>query len=219
MKIATVIPAYNAGKTIRQVVRNVKEKVDYTIVVDDGSNDDTYIYAKEEGAITIRHIINRGQGAALQTGTEYAIKIGADIIIHFDADGQHHTENIDKLIEPIIGENYDIVLGTRFKGSENNIPLTKKYFILKPAIILNRFLTGLKLTDVHNGLRAYSKVAAQRVKITMDRMAHSTEIPALIKKNDLKWREVPVKVTYSEYGQGFMGGIEILKDLFIKKII
>lgn len=221
MKIVAVIPAYNEEKTIKKVIAELRTKVDEIIVVDDGSCDNTKLIAEDEGVIVLRHIVNRDQGAALQTGTEYALKIGADIIVHFDADGQHKVEDIEKLTKPILEEYYDVVFGSRFleEKSINNIPLTKKYLILKPAIILNRILTGLKLTDAHNGLRALSRKAAMKIHITQDRKAHNTEIPAQVKKNGLKWKEISVEIIYSEYGQGFSGGIEILRDLFLRKIL
>lgn len=221
MKITAVIPAYNEEKTIKKVITELKTRVDEIIVVDDGSRDNTKSIAEQEGVIVLRHIVNRDQGAALQTGTEYAVKMGADIIVHFDADGQHKVGDVSRLVEPVLKGNYDVVFGSRFleDKSINNIPLTKKYFILKPAIVLNRILTGLKLTDAHNGLRALSRKAAMKINITQDRKAHNTEIPSQVKKNGLKWKEVSVEIIYSEYGQGFGGGIEILRDLFWRKIL
>ncbi|MFH0853897.1 MAG: glycosyltransferase family 2 protein [bacterium] len=217
--VIAVIPAYNEEKTIKKVVSEVKPYVDEIIVVDDGSKDDTFIFARRAGALVSRHIINRGQGAALETGNTRALKMGADIIVHFDADGQHIASDIDKLIKPIKNKECDVVFGSKFLIDTDYIPFTKKFFILKPAIYLNRFLTGMKLTDVHNGLRAMSNFAAQKIKITQDKMAHNTEIPSEVKRNNLKWREVPVKFIYNEYGQGFGGGIEILRDLILRKII
>lgn len=219
MKIVAVIPAFNEEKTIKKVIEEVKLKVDEVIVVDDGSKDKTACLAKQAGAIVLRHLINRDQGAALQTGDEYALKIGADIIVHFDADGQHKVGDIEKLTQPIIEGNADVVIGSRFLEDKSNIPFTKRFFILKPAIILNRLLTGMELTDAHNGLRALSRKAAKLITITQDRKAHNTEIPAEIHKNGLKWREVPVDIIYNEYGQGFGGGVEILRDLLWRKIV
>ncbi|OGF21962.1 hypothetical protein A2Y83_02735, partial [Candidatus Falkowbacteria bacterium RBG_13_39_14] len=203
--VIVVIPAYNEEKTIKEVVREVKKEADEVIVVDDGSKDKTLMLARHEGAIVLRHVINRGQGAALQTGNRYALCRGADIIVHFDADGQHKAEDIRKLVKPIMNNECDAVLGSKFLGDTSYIPFTKKFFILKPAIILNRLLTGLKLTDVHNGLRAMSRHAAKKIMITQDKMAHNTEIPAEIKRNKLRWREVAVEFVYNEYGQGLGG--------------
>lgn len=219
MKIVVVIPAYNEENTIRGVIEDIRSRVQEIVVVDDGSVDRTAKIAKEQGVTVLEHIVNRGQGAALQTGDEYALKIGADIIVHFDADGQHKSEDIERLIKPIIERECDVVIGSKFIAEHKQVPRMKEILILRPAIILNRFLTGLKLTDVHNGLRAFSRLAAHKIKITQDKMAHNTQIPAEIKKNNLKWREVPVEIIYKEYGQGFGGGIEILRDLFIRKII
>lgn len=221
MKIFIIIPAFNEEKNIAAAVQNLKNKIPLAelIVIDDCSRDGTFQEARKTGIAVLRHIINRGQGAALQSGNEYALKNRADIIVHFDADGQHRADDIEKLIEPIINNGIDVTLGSRFAGINNKIPWTKKYFILKPAIIFNRFFTGLKLSDAHNGLRAFSADAAKKVKITQDRMAHATEIITEIKKSGLKYQEVPIKIIYNKYGQKFSAGFKIIKDLISRKIL
>lgn len=220
-KIFTVIPAYNEEKNIGKVIRDIKAYFPEieAVVVDDGSRDNTKKIAKESGAIVLHHIINRGQGAALQTGNEFAIKNGADVIVHFDGDGQHKIDDIRKLIKPILDGDAQVVLGSRFLGKKSNIPLTKKFFILKPALLVNYLFTGIILTDAHNGLRAMTAEAAKKIIIVQDKMAHNTEIISEIKRNNLKYKEVPVEIIYSEYGQGFFDGLKILKDLVIKKVL
>ncbi|MBT4277274.1 glycosyltransferase family 2 protein [Candidatus Falkowbacteria bacterium] len=221
MNLFIVIPTFNEGKSIRETIIKVKGETPEAniVVVDDGSIDNTFKQVKETGVKVLRHVINRGQGATLQTGNEYAVRNGADIVVHFDGDGQHRVEDIKKIIQPILDKEVEVVLGSRFLDKNSNIPFTKKFFILKPAIILNWFFTGLRLTDVHNGFRAMSRVAAKKIKITQDRMAHNTEIISEINKNKLKYKEVPVQIIYNEYGQGFFDGFKILKDLIIKKIL
>lgn len=219
-KIFIVIPAYNEEKNIGSVVSSLKDTFpeNEVVVVDDGSSDNTRKKAGDAGAVVLRHIINKGQGAALQTGNEFAIKKGAEIIVHFDGDGQHKIDDIEKLIKPILTQEAQIVLGSRFLEEKSNIPFTKRYLILKPALFVNYFFTGIKLTDAHNGLRAMTGEAAKKIKITQNAMAHNTEIISEVKRNNLKYTEVPVEIIYNEYGQGFLGGIKILKDLVIKKI-
>lgn len=220
-KIFAVIPAINEEKNIEKVICNIKADFPEieVVVVDDGSSDNTKKIAKESGAIVLSHIINRGQGAALQTGNEFAISKGAEVIVHFDGDGQHRIDDIKTLIEPILAGEAQIVLGSRFLEQKSNIPFSKKFFILKPALFVNYFFTGIKLTDAHNGLRAMTTEAAKKIRIVQDKMAHNTEIISEIKRNNLSYKEVPVEIIYSEYGQGFFDGLKILKDLIFKKIL
>ncbi len=220
MKLFIVIPAYNEEQNISSVLENLKKEFPEAeiVVVDDCSADKTREKAAEK-AIVLRHLINLGQGAALQTGTEYALQQGADYIAHFDADGQHRPQDLKKMVNFLEQGEVDVVLGSRFLGQgKEEIPWTKKVFILQPARFLNFFLTGLLLTDAHNGLRVLSRRAAEKISITQERMAHNTEIIAQIKKNRLKYKEMPIKVIYQDYGQNFLDGLRILKDLFWRKI-
>jgi glycosyltransferase involved in cell wall biosynthesis len=222
MKIFIVIPAYNEDKTLTKVLEEIKNEYSNIIVVDDGSTDNTYQQALLAKVTVLSHLINRGQGAALKTGIDYSLKQGADIIITFDADGQHQVTDIKDLIQPIINGEAEIVLGSRFLEIKNKIPFWRKV-MLKTATVFTRFTSGLKLTDTHNGLRAISRPAAEKIKISQDRMAHSSEIINEIKRNNLKYAEVPVTINYTDYslakGQSAFDSVKILKDLVIKKLI
>lgn len=217
MKVACVIPAWNEEKHIRSVADKVKNLVDIVIVIDDCSRDRTSALAKEAGVFVLRHPINRGQGAALQTGSDYALKLGADIIVHFDADDQFAASEIADVIAPIKNGEADIVFGSRFLEKKSELPRLKKYLIWPLGRLVNR-LFGVKTSDPQSGFRAYTKEVAQSFRIENNGMAHCSEI--LIKLSRGRWRikEVPITVTYHEYGQKFSGGIRILKDLFIQKI-
>ncbi len=218
MKIYIVIAAYNEEKNIANILRSLVN-LDYNIVVvDDGSKDRTVDIVKNYPVTLLKHIINRGQGASLVTGTEYAYQKGADIVVHFDADGQHLISEISKIIKPIMDNEVDIVLGSKFL-QKNKIPFFKKYFIIKPAIVFNNLFTGIKLTDVHNGFRGLSRKSLDLINIKQDGMAHASEIIAEIKKYKLKYKEVSVTVIYNEFGQGLSGGLKILKDLMFDNII
>lgn len=233
MKIIAVVPAYNESKTIASVVEDLKNKVDSVVVVDDGSQDVTSSLAKSGGAYVLRHFINRGQGAALKTGIDYALAHGADIIITFDADGQHDISDIDALVKPIIEGSADVMLGSRFKknflppgggGSGRGgieMPLLR-YIILKLALLFTKLTTGLAITDTHNGLRALSRNAAQKINIHQDGMAHASEILEEIALHEIKYCEVPVTISYSEYskkkGQSSWGMFRIIWDLVVGKI-
>lgn len=219
MKIFIIIPSYNEQENISLVLEKLKEKYENIVVIDDGSSDRTSEISDAKGVETIRHVINRGQGAAIQTGHDYALKHDADIIVHFDSDGQMRVEDIEKVIEPIKNREADVVLGSRFLENSTNMPLSKRFFIIKPAIYLNWLFSGLKLTDAHNGFRAISRSAAELIGLEQDKMAHATEILEQIKKYGIKFKEVPVRINYTEYGQGFRGGVKILRDLLVGKLI
>lgn len=217
--IFVVIPAFNEQKKIGRVIRDLFEH-GYTnlVVVDDGSADDTFVQAQSAGAIVLRHQVNRGQGASLQTGNEYALNAGAKVIVHFDADGQFNPKDIIGAIDLLNSHNLDAVLGSRFLDKRSDIPFFKKFFILPISRLINNFVTGLKLSDVHNGFRVLSATAAQKIKITQDGMAHNSQIPKLIKEHKLSYQEYPVEVFYEENGQGIGGGFKILYDLLVDKI-
>ena len=154
MKTFIIIPCYNESQHLVGVINNVRE-YGQVVVVDDGSSDNSYQVAQSQGVIVLKHIINRGQGATLETGNRYAFSHGADIVVHFDADGQHQADEIPKLIQPIINNEVDIVFGSRFL-SGNDTPLIKKWLILKPAIFFQNLMLGVRMTDAHNGFRAFS---------------------------------------------------------------
>lgn len=220
MKVVAIIPAFNEEKTIFEVVSNVKKYVDEVIVIDDGSNDDTLFCAKNGGAITCSHFINRGQGAALETGKKLALSRNADIIVHYDADGQFLPEEIKIMVEPIIKGDADVVLGTRFLKSD--IPLIKKFF-LGGAILLSKLTSGLDLTDTHNGFRAFSSSAAEKIILEHNRMAHASEILDKIGKFKFRFKEVPVTLKYfssnARKGQRLPDYFRILFDLFLGRMI
>ena len=217
MKISCVIPAYNEAKKINQVILKVLPLVDELIVIDDCSRDNTYELIKLTKAIALRHPINRGQGAALQTGDEYALAHGADIVVHFDADDQFKAEEIPSLIAPIIAGQADAVFGSRFLGSAN-FPFTKRVIIMPLARLINRFF-GIKMSDPQSGFRAMNKETLNQIKIENRGMAHCSEILYKVVKTKAKIIEVPITVTYHEFGQSFGGGFKIIKDLLIHNFI
>lgn len=218
MKIFCIIAAYNEEKNIAKVVEGVKPFVSKTVVINDCSLDNTSMLAKEAGAIVINHPINRGQGAALQTGNEYALNSGADIIVHFDGDDQFLPEEINDMIKPIIENKADIVFGSRFLGKKANFPFFKKYIIYPLAQIFSRLILKIKLSDPQNGFRALNKKAAETITIENRQMAHNSEIQSKAFTSDLKIAEVPITVIYHQFGQKLSGGFKIISDLFIHKL-
>ena len=219
MKVFCVIPAYNEAKTITKVVGEVKPLVDEVIVVNDNSQDQTSTLAQMAGATVINHVLNRGQGAALQTGDDYALERGADIIVHFDADDQFLAAEIKDLVAPIENQEADIVFGSRFLQKKSNLPWAKKNLIMPLARIFNKILFGINLTDPQSGFRALSRQAAAEIRIENDGMAHCNEILIKAFKNKYRIKEVPITVIYHEFGQRFGHSFRIIKDLIYKKII
>ena len=226
MKTFCVIPAYNEEKTVVEVITRVKPLVDRVVVVDDCSVDKTYSLAKAQGVVVLRHIVNRGQGAALATGNEYALGQGADAVVHFDADGQFLANEIRDIVKPIIQEECDVVFGSRFLEKKSKIPWVKKNIIMPIASKINLIFFNIKLTDPQCGFRALSREALKKIKIRQDGMAHCSEIMAKAFSNNLKIKEVPVTIIYHGFGQSIfggkgrgVGGIRILKDLFLAKIL
>lgn len=218
-KIFIIIPAWNEEKNISSVLSSLIKNYENIVIIDDGSSDKTIEIAKQFPITILNHIINRGQGAALQTGNEYAIKNNADIIVHFDGDGQFLIEEINDLINPIINEGYDIVFGSRFMGKESKIPWLKKNVLFKIGKIVNILFFKIKTTDPQSGFRAMTRSTAEKIKIEHDQMAHCSEILHKSFKHKLKIKEVPMTVIYNKFGQNFSGGAIIIKDLIIKKIL
>ena len=221
-EVYITIPMYNDEKMILNVINSLKEEgYNNIVVVDDGSKDDGYNVVKENTDVIItKHIVNRGQGAALQTGMEIALDRGAKYIVHFDSDGQHDVKDIDHMLDTLIQGKYDIILGSRFL-QKNDIPL-KKRIVLKLGIFFTYLLSQIWLTDVHNGLRVMTADTAEKLNLQHDRMEHASEILDKIKVLDLKYKEVPVTIHYTDYsqakGQSISNSINIAMKLISSKL-
>ena len=218
-KIIVVIPAYNEEKTIVEVINKVRPLVDEIVIVDDGSSDQTVQLAEQQGVTVLRHLINRGQGAALQTGNQYALKKGGEIIVHFDADGQFLAEEIKDIVQPLEQGEAEVVFGSRFLEKKSKSPWFKKQIIIPLAHLANKLIIGFSLTDPQSGFRALSRKATEMIQIENDGMAHCSEILYKVFKNNFKIKEVPITVIYHDFGQRFGGGIKIIKDLFLAKLM
>lgn len=216
-----VIAAYNEEKKIGSVLTELKNKgFKNIVVVDDGSSDKTSKISEKHNVYVLKHIINRGQGAALKTGIDFALTKNASIIVTYDADGQFIVDEIKKVIGPIKKKEVDIVLGSRFLGNAVNIPILKK-FVLKLGIAVVYFLYGISITDSQCGFRAMSNNAAKKIRLTSDRMEHAGEFFWEIEKNKLKYKEVPITVIYDTYsikkGQGWLRSIELGIKMLLKR--
>lgn len=219
--ICVVVPAYNEAAAIRSVVTALRRDFPRVVVVDDGSADRTAAEAEGAGAAVLRHIINRGQGAALQTGIDYALRNGADVVVTFDADGQHRVEDVHRLVEALGRDRADVAIGSRFLGLRSEVPLFRR-ILLRVAALFMRATSGVALTDAHNGLRALTRGAAERIRLTIDGMAHASEFVDQIRVHRLKVAEVPVVVHYSEYslakGQSSLAAFRIAFDYLMKRL-
>jgi glycosyltransferase involved in cell wall biosynthesis len=221
-QVWVVIAAYNEAGAIMRVVGDIK-RVGYqtVVVVDDGSTDATGALAGKAGGLVVRHPINLGQGAGLQTGIEFALSEGADVIVTFDADGQHCASDITVLIDALARRGADFALGSRSLGASKNQPLRRR-LLLKVATCFTRLTTGLSVTDTHNGLRAMTRRGASSIKLCQNRMAHASEILHQIAASRLNYVEVPVTIEYSAYslakGQTLGDAFMILTDLFAGRL-
>lgn len=198
MNLIAVIPAYNEESRIAETVRGVLSQVDEVVVVDDGSADQTASVAAQAGAEVVRHMMNRGQGAALLTGTEAALRRGADIVVHLDGDGQHDPASLSALVEPIRADQAEVVYGSRFLGIEPlGMPFARRALIVGIRYF-NRYVLGIPpMSDPQSGYRALSSGAARQLDFIQDRMAHCSEILRIVATSGLRWREVPVRVRYT----------------------
>jgi polyprenyl-phospho-N-acetylgalactosaminyl synthase len=213
-----IVPAYNEGPVIRRTVRDLRSSFPNIVVVDDGSTDATAREAFEAGAVVARHVLNLGQGASLQTGIECALLRGAEYIGTFDADGQHHVDDLVHMLEVLRERQLDIVLGSRFLGQTEGMS-AGRHLALRVAVMLTNVTTGVRLTDAHNGLRVMTAETARRIEILQDQMAHASEVVAQIARLNLRFAEVPVTISYTKYsvgkGQRLTNSVRILSDLVI----
>lgn len=219
MRVIAVMPAFHEASRIRMAVLGIRRVIPDVIVVDDGSEDQTAQIAEQAGAMVVRHAINRGQGAALKTGTLIAIKRGAEIIVHVDADGQHLPESLNPLIQPIQEGRADVVFGSRFLGPLVTIPRSRRW-LLSLARWFNILVLGIPhgITDPQSGLRAFRVNVFPLLDFQQDRMAHCSEILRLATRGSLRWEEVPINVTYTEdllrKGQKSSDAFRIVWELF-----
>ena len=220
MKIFVVVPAYNEEKTVENVLEDLLKMGFDFVVVDDGSSDDTNkivtrIIKEKKKGLLCKHLLNRGLGAAIKTGIEAALAQGADIIVTFDADGQHDPDDINTVIMPIIKNEADVAVGKRdFKEMTSS----KKY----GNQIMN-FITlifyGIRVNDSQSGLRAFNRKAAQSIIINARDYGVSSEIIGEVKRHQLKLEEVPMKTIYTDYtmkkGTNLYEGLKILTKLIL----
>jgi polyprenyl-phospho-N-acetylgalactosaminyl synthase len=222
--VFVLVPAHNEATVLSTTVAPLLAAQYNVVIIDDGSRDHTPTLCATLPVHYLRHIVNLGQGAALETGSRYALAQGADFIVHFDADGQHPADQIPQLLAPLLAGHADITLGSRFLNPAHTalVPPLKR-LVLRIGILVSWLFTGVRLTDTHNGFRALSRHAAASICLQEPGFAHATEILALIRAARLRFQEVPVAVTYSAYsvekGQPMTNGFLIAADLLLRKLL
>lgn len=223
MKLLIGIPAYNEGHMISKVLEKLPKKLNgvssiEVLVVNDGSIDETANVAYKSGAMVLSHLINRGLGAALRTVFAYAVNQQYDILVTFDADGQHNPKDIPHIIHPILDDKKDVVIGTRWKQKSDS-PYSR-YVINKIANVITFLLFGIYTSDSQSGLRAFNKKALKTISITTDGMEVSSEFFKEIQRNKLRFGEVPIHAVYTQYsivkGQRVENAPELLLRLIIR---
>jgi polyprenyl-phospho-N-acetylgalactosaminyl synthase len=215
-----IVPVFNERPVIGEVIRNARKTFANIVCVDDGSRDDSATEIRSAGAHLVRHPVNLGQGAAIQTGLEYArSQPGSRYFVTFDADGQHQIEDVLAMLERLRTEDVDIVVGTRFHGDTSHIPWIKRV-ILKTVVLLSFRTRRLGLTDAHNGLRVFNRLVAEQLNITLNGMSHASEIVELIDQHRWRVAEEPVTILYSDYslskGQSMINGVNIVFETMLR---
>lgn len=215
-----IIPLFNEGAVIGDVIRHVRTVFANVVCVDDGSSDHSADEALGAGAHLVPHPFNLGQGAALQTGLSYALSFpDAQYFVTFDADGQHSVADAARMVQRLVAEPLDVVIGSRFLDQRTEVSAAKR-LVLRTVAAVESVTSGMNLTDAHNGLRAFNRKAATAIRITQNRMAHASEITGQIGKLGLRYAEEPVHIEYTEYskakGQSLWNSVNILSDLWIK---
>lgn len=219
--LLVVIAAFNEAGAIEPVVTVLRARGYDVLVVDDGSRDDTTRIARQAGACVAPHPINLGQGAALQTGIEFACRRGYSCLVTFDADGQHDPDDIPRLLEVMQRERADFVLGSRFLGKTVGMTSARRA-LLKLAVLFTRITSGMRLTDAHNGLRLFTLEGARHIDLRQNRMAHASEILDQIAASGLRYVECPVTIRYTDYskakGQSGFNALNIVLDLLFQRM-
>ena len=222
--VAIIIPVYNEGKVIASVVKNVLKQFDFVVCVNDGSKDNSESEIAKTKARLVNHPVNMGQGAALQTGIEYALQFPQiEYFVTFDADGQHSLADAQKMLQYLQKNKVDVVLGSRFLGTAKNMSKLKKV-ILKLAVRFSNATSGIKLTDTHNGLRVFNRKFAEIINITQSDMSHASEIIQRIAETKTPFKELPVTITYTDYTVAKshnpnLNAVNIVFDTLLRKLV
>jgi glycosyltransferase involved in cell wall biosynthesis len=217
-----VIPVFNERQVVASVVEGLLPTFPNVVCVDDGSSDGSAEVIARTGAHLVRHPINLGQGAALQTGIDYArARRGMQYVLTFDADGQHRVEDAVRMVEVARSGAADVVLGSRFsRATASDVPWIKRH-ALRAVVAMSPASRKLGLTDAHNGLRVLTLPVVRSLRISMNGMAHASEIVSYLARSHWRIVEIPVEILYTDYsrakGQSLVNGVNILFDLSVRQ--
>lgn len=215
-----VVPLFNEGTVVGDVIRDLRTRYPLVVCVDDGSGDDSAQVARDAGAAVVRHPFNMGQGAVLKTGIDYALRDPQmQQVVTFDADGQHQVDDAAAMIRLRESDGVDVVLGSRFLDGRTT-PSRLKRLVLRGAVWYSNLTSGVKLTDAHNGLRVLGREACEKITIEQNRMAHASELVEEIGRHRLSVAEHPVHILYTDYsrskGQSVLNSVNIVIDMLIR---
>ncbi len=215
--IYVVVPAFNEQKIIKDIINSLLKKFSNVIVVNDGSNDRTLEIINDIDIKVLSHEINLGVGAAVQTGFDYVTKIpNAKAVITFDADGQHLVDDAVAMAKEILLCDEGIIFGTRFPKHSKNIPKVKR-FVLKLIAKITDLVTGVTLTDAHNGLKAYKISTIKKLELQFSSYSYESELITQVAKKKIDYKEMPTDIKYTSYsikkGQKLLNGLLIIEDL------
>lgn len=217
-----IVPAYNEHAILSRTIIDLRESFRHVVCVDDGSTDGSADVARAAGATVLRHVVNLGQGAALQTGFDYVLRhTRAAYAVTFDADGQHDVADAVRMVDHARTTGCDVVLASRFTGRTHDMPWARER-VLRAGVWFTRRTAGLDVTDTHNGLRVLSRTAMSRIRLQLPRMAYASELLNAIVPSGLTYSEVPITVTYTAYsrgkGQRNSNSFNILFDLAVRRL-
>ena len=220
--VLVVVAAFNEEQNIGDVLVDLGGHFSNILVINDNSTDDTVNVCKKfKFCRVVNHTFNIGQGGAIQTGIDFFLNHTCfDYLITFDGDGQHRAIDAYNMLSFIKSSESDLVVGTRFKtlAAINEIPFSKR-FALSISSKIENLITGLKLSDAHNGLRVFTRKACMHIDLQNLKMAHSTEILMIASVCRLKVKEFPVVIRYMEYGQHPLNGLNILLELILTHLL
>ena len=218
-----IVRCYNEAAVVGDVIRSLRSVFPNIVGVDDGSQDASFDEMRKAGAVVVRHAVNLGAGAALQTGLRFALlDHAANYFVCFDADGQHQTRDAASMVARLRTTDLDVLIGSRFLGSAHGMPTTRR-FVLKLGRVFERLTSGVWLTDAHNGLRAFTRRFASSVELSMSDMAYASELLSLLRKSGLRYAEHPVTIEYTAYsmhkGQRSINSLNIAMDLWLHQML
>lgn len=220
--VCVIVPVYDEQQTIAATVSDLRLAFAHVVCVDDGSTDGSGDLAAAAGATVLRHVVNLGQGAALQTGFDHALRhTDAAWVVTFDADGQHLVADAERMVEHARATGVDVVLASRFTGTTEGMPLLRE-LVLRAGVTFTRLTSGLRVTDTHNGLRVLNRKALETIRLELPRMAYASELLNAIVPAGLRYDEVPTTVLYTTYsrakGQRNVNSLNILYDLAARRL-